>query len=103
MIQILVELTVKNFDLLERYENQALVIMAKYGGRLLSSFETSRAADGTGEEIHLLQFQNEHEFTSYREDSDLIELADLREHAIQATDIRISTRLKEYVVPAQHT
>ena len=56
MIQIYVKLTVKSFDCLEQFERQAVALMQKYQGVVIAAFETVHNTDGTGEEIHILQF-----------------------------------------------
>lgn len=96
MIHILVKLSVKNFELFEAFEKQAAVIMDKYDGHILSAFETVREPDGSGEEVHILEFPNHEAFNQYRSDTDLAELASLREQAIANTEVQISLCLKDY-------
>ena len=103
MIQVLVELTVKDFEALAKFESQALAIVSKYNGRLISAFETERMPDGSGEEIHLLEFPNEESLNNYRNDSALANLTSLRESAILATQIKLSKRQKNYVSSSQNT
>ena len=96
MINVLVKLSVRNFGVLEQFEQSASKIMAKYGGRILSAFETRRSDDGTGEEVHLLEFPDEQAFNNYRNDNSLLDLAGLRERAISNAEIKISISLKAY-------
>lgn len=96
MIHILVKLTVKNFNALEEFERQAVAIMNRHGGQLLSAFEACRNEDGSGKEVHVLAFPSDEAFASYRADGDLVDLKDLRDRAISHTEVLVSERLKTY-------
>jgi len=96
MINILVRLEVKDFNSLEEFEPQAVAIMHKYQGRILSAFETVREPDGSGEEVHVLEFPSESLFTDYRADKSLEDLANLRNQAISNTEVEISLKTKSY-------
>ena len=96
MIHILVKLTVKNFNVLEEFERQAVAIMKRHGGQLLSAFETCRNEDDSGEEVHVLAFPSDEAFAGYRVDGDLVDLKDLRDRAISHTEVLVSKRLKTY-------
>jgi len=97
VIHILVKLEVKNFDALEVFEKQASAIMEKYQGRIVSAFETIRDSDGSGEEIHILEFPSEEAFSRYKSDSSLANLAGQRAQAISGTEVTISLCVKTYV------
>jgi uncharacterized protein (DUF1330 family) len=97
MIKIVVILDVNNFDALSEFEQIAVKVMAKYQGGIISAFETSRFSDGTGEEVHILEFPSEQEFLRYRNDESLVEYADLRKKAISNTQIKISSCFKSYI------
>lgn len=73
MINILVTLEVKNFDLLTLFESKAAEIMHSHGGRILSGFETIRNKDNSGQEVHLLEFPSDTAFAEYRADPRFIE------------------------------
>lgn len=96
MIQIYVKLGVKDFNCFEEFEQQAVSLMKKYQGKVITAFETVRHADGTGEEIHILEFPSESEFAEYRQDGDLAKLTALREQAVSATEVKVSLRTKSY-------
>ena len=96
MINILVTLEVKNFDLLALFEIKAAEIMRAHGGHIISAFETIRNEDDSGQEIHLLEFPNDASFEEYRADVRHIEHAELRDKAIDTTSIVISRELKNY-------
>lgn len=96
MINILVKLEVKDFCALEVFEKQASMIMGKYQGRIISAFETFRNSEGSGEEIHVLEFPNEEAFINYRSDNSLVNLASLRDQAISNTEVKISLCVKAY-------
>lgn len=96
MLDILVILDVKDFDLLAQFERKAVEIMCDYGGGIVKAFETSRCEDGTGQEVHLLEFPSEAAFAEYRTDSRLKKYAELRDRAIISTTIMASSMLKSY-------
>jgi len=96
VINVLVTLEVKDFELFAVFEKKAVKIMRSYGGNLLRAFETIRNEDGSGQEIHLLEFPNDAAFAEYRSDSRLIEHAELRKKAIDSMVVVISGVLKEY-------
>lgn len=96
MINILVKLSVKDFDALVKFEQQAAKIMKTHQGRILSAFETERNADGSGEEIHVLEFPHEKAFSEYLADDSLAELKNLRNMAVSATEVKLSVGLKFY-------
>lgn len=96
MINVLVTLEVKDFELLAVFEKQAVKIMRSYGGNLVRAFETTRNEDGSGQEVHLLEFPSDDAFAEYRSDSRLIEHAELRKKAIDSMVVVISGVLKEY-------
>lgn len=96
MIHILVTLDVLNFDALEEFEQRAVIIMKKYGGRMVTAFETLRDVNGAGHELHLIEFPGEAAFANYRSDPDLLGLAALRERAIKHTEVQVSSTFKTY-------
>ena len=96
VINILVKLDVKDFDVFDRFEKQASIIMGKYDGRIISAFETERNSDGSGQEVHILEFPSEEAFGNYRKDPALADLAYLREQAISNTSVEVSLRIKDY-------
>jgi uncharacterized protein (DUF1330 family) len=96
MIQVFVKIQVKNFAALEKFEYEAAKIMFEHQGRFLTAFETLRNSSGSGEEIHILEFQSIEHFEQYRQDQRHQKLKDLRAAAISATEIKISTQLKFY-------
>ncbi len=96
MINILVTLDVKDFDLLTTFENKAAEIMRSHGGDIIRAFETFRNEDGSGQEIHLLEFPNDAAFAAYRSDPQLLELAEIRNKAITSTNVVISSHVKTY-------
>jgi uncharacterized protein (DUF1330 family) len=96
MINVLVTLEVIDFDLLATFETKAVNIMHSHGGRLISAFETVRNENGSGQEVHVLEFPNEDTFIEYRRDSRLLEQAELRNKAIASAKVIISSALKNY-------
>jgi len=96
VINVLVTLEVKDFELLAVFEKQAVKIMRSYGGNLVRAFETTRNEDGSGQEVHLFEFPSDDAFAEYRSDSRLIEHAELRKKAIDSMVVVISGVLKEY-------
>jgi len=96
MINILVTLEIKSFSLLADFEAKAVQVMRAHGGCIVRAFETVRNDDGSGQEIHLLEFPNINAFNEYRADSKLLEYAELRDSAIAETTVTISDKQKEY-------
>lgn len=86
----------KRFDLLGQFEQQAVAIMGQYNGKVIAAFETAHHNDGTGEEIHILEFPAEDDFTAYRNDAVLAQLSALREQAISEAEVKVSMTLKSY-------
>ncbi len=82
MHQLIVTIRVKDFDALQKFEAYAQQTMAKYRGKISKAFETVRNADGSGEEIHWLQFANSNEFEAFLRHSHSDEMAILRSEAI---------------------
>lgn len=95
MLIVLAELQVRDFEAFERFESLAIKVMAKYGGVLISAFETQRQAN-TGVEIHLLSFPSREAFEQYKVDGELAALRKLREVAISATTLTLSETPKDY-------
>jgi uncharacterized protein (DUF1330 family) len=96
MYKLLVTIQVADFQALNEFEKQAAEIMSDYQGKITSAFETSRNDDGSGEEIHIVEFQTENDFTNYRNDLRLKNLVGLREKAISSTEIKICSNEKSY-------
>lgn len=97
MINILVTLEVKDFNLLANFERIAVQIMHSHGGSLIRAFESKRNEDESGQEIHLLEFPSESAFADYRSDPRLLEYAELRDRAISSTAVIKSSQVKSYI------
>ncbi len=97
MINILVTIEVKDFNLLSSFERKAVEIMRFHGGNIIRAFETHRNDDGSGQGIHLLEFPNDRAFSDYRANPQLLEHSDLREKAIKSTSVVQSIKLKNYI------
>ncbi len=97
MINILVTIEVKDFNLFATFERKALEIMRSHGGDIIRAFETHRNDDGSGQEIHLLEFPNDRDFSDYRANPLLLVHSDLREKAIKSTSVVTSIELKNYI------
>lgn len=96
MINILVTINVKNFELLADFERKAVKVMQLHGGCMVQAFETQRNKDGSGQEIHVLEFPCKASFSDYRSNPLLQEYSDLRKHAIDSIDFAISSAQKNY-------
>ncbi len=96
MINILVTIEVKDFNLLASFEKKALKIMKLHGGHILRAFETHRNDDGSGQEIHILEFPNDSAFLDYRANPQLLEHAGLRDKAIKSINVEKSIEHKNY-------
>lgn len=92
MIEVVVLLKIRDRCAFLQFESQALKIMRKYGGNLVSAFEPDphfSSAKDIGE-IHYLNFPNRVAFDNYRDDSGLKDLSELRHKAIADTQIYVS-------------
>ena len=96
MYRVLAILKVIDFDALTEFETKASKLMSRYGGRIVKAFETYRNDDGAGEEIHLIEFQNEKCFNDYRSDNWHKENRKLRELAISETKTILDPKEKAY-------
>ncbi len=96
MIYLFVKIHVKNFSALEKFEHEAVKIMLEYNGKIITALETLRNIDGSGEEIHFVEFQSSECFERYRQDARYLQLNTLREQAISSIEIKISNQLKFY-------
>ena len=96
MYRLHVTLSVKNFDTFEEFERKAAAIMSHYDGRIVSAYETLRNRDGSGEEVHIIQFPSEAKFNEYRADQKLLDLAEFREKAIASTMVKAIVKEKNY-------
>lgn len=97
MINILVTLEVKDFHYLEIFEGKAVEIMNTHGASVIIAFETFLNTDGSGQEIHLLEFPSDSEFSEYRSGSRLLEHVELRNKVILSTVVVKSRELKKYI------
>ena len=96
MFRILVILQVRDFDQFEAFEHKAAAIMSDHEGIIALAFESRRNADGSGEEIHLLEFKSRQHFLDYRQDKRHSELGDLRLKSISNTEIKEQITEKFY-------
>lgn len=97
MINILVTIDVKNFTLLADFESKAVQIMQSHGGSMIRAFESQSNEDGSGQEVHLLEFPSETAFVDYRSDPRLLKYAELRDRAITSTVVIKSSQVKSYI------
>jgi uncharacterized protein (DUF1330 family) len=77
-------------DLFNEYENIAVKVMSKYGGKLISAsaIETS-SVPNPPDEIHLLEFPTRQSFEKFREDEELAKFSSMRSKCINRTEIYI--------------
>lgn len=92
MIQIIALLEVKDQSSFKQFEKKAIKIMGKYNGKLLSAFEPNEVESTLPNigEVHYLEFPDLQAFKNYRGDSELKELAELRNKGISKTIIIVS-------------
>ena len=96
MLRILVVLQVLDFEALDEFERKASLIMADYQGEIVCAFETTRNEDGSGEEIHIVEFHQEEDFRGYTNDPRYQALRDLRDKAISHTGVKVGINGKSY-------
>jgi len=92
MINIIVFLEIKDQIKFHSYEKQAIQIMKKYQGVLLSAFkpDDNQSVLQNIDEIHCLQFPDIESFQKFREDSEILKLQELREQGIRQSSIIVS-------------
>ena len=92
MINIIVFLEIKDQIKFHNYEKQAIQIMKKYQGVLLSAFkpDDNQSFIKNIDEIHYLQFPDIESFQKFREDSEIKKLQVLREQGIGQSSIIVS-------------
>lgn len=82
MYTLLVTINVENFELFEEFELNASRIMKSYGGTILKAFEIERQDDGSGKEVHLVQFSDRDSFERYRHDEELESIRTMQFNAV---------------------
>jgi hypothetical protein len=60
----------------------------------------SSADTDTADEVHWLSFPDEHSFASYREDAELVALADTRAEVIERTTVLRGREAEAFVLSA---
>ena len=98
MYKLIVTLTVADFEAFESFERCAAAIMADYDGQIFQAYETVRLGDGSGQEVHIVEFPSEDQFIAYKNDSRLSELSELRRRAITNTDVKPILKSKTYLM-----
>lgn len=84
------------------YETRAARILARYGGVMERTVEVEPSASREYmREVHVLSFPSKEAFASYRIDTELATLAELRAVCIAHTDILIGREGPRYIVPAR--
>ena len=98
MIHIVVLLETKDADALHAFERQAVKIMKKYEGKLVTAFEPDSGESSSSDlaEIHILEFPDIEAFNKYRTDPHLRELSELRMKAISNISVFVSGTYKDY-------
>jgi uncharacterized protein (DUF1330 family) len=80
-----------NQELLIEYEDQVLDRLATYGARIVQRVRASDADSDAAFETHLLEFPSEAELDEYMADPQRLALSDLRDRAIERTElVRVS-------------
>lgn len=92
MLKIIVLLEIKNKASFKEFETEAIEIMKKHNGKLLSAFEPDNKESTLSNisEVHYLEFPNLGAFNNYRGDSELEELSELRNEGISKATIIVS-------------
>jgi len=96
LFRAIVTLYVRDFSALEIFECKANSIMKEYQGVIKNAFETKRNVDGSGEEVHFLEFASVAQFERYRADVRLNDLAELKKTAITSMDVTVVIAEKSY-------
>src|SRR5262245_59900536 len=84
-----------------QFEQEAARIMGKYGGRIERVIRptASPSSDSLPYEIHIVSFPSIERFDAYREDTELAQLATLRQTAIARTELIIGEEGEPYDQP----
>lgn len=85
--RLMIHIIVSDFDVFEKYEQQAAKIMESYGGRIELVAEIKRESGGSGIECHLVSFSDKKSYEDYKKDDDLLSLQDLRARGINSSSI----------------
>ena len=99
MMTIVVLLSIRSEEAFQRFEHQAIAIMAEYGGKLDSAFRPSLSdplPSAGVDEVHILKFPDQEAFERYKADARLVPLTALREEAIISTTVYASMRELDY-------
>lgn len=86
MYTLLVTITIDDFELFEEFERNASRIMKKYNGEILKAFEMERTVEGSGKEVHLVQFPDHEMFEKYRHDEELESIRSMQFSAVSGMD-----------------
>ena len=83
-------------SLFRAYEEQAMPLMRRHGGRVefMMTSESASGAYDLPDEIHVLSFASPEGFSHYRQDPDVVALAPLREESVQRAVFIPGKRLK---------
>lgn len=98
-----IELHAGMADVLRRYEQQAVPVMQRYGGRLVYVFRPVHAAASTiPDEVHLLVFDSEQGFAAFRADPELHAVRRLRDAAVKRVSVLAlhAFPVGEYLMPS---
>jgi len=98
MIEIIALIEVKDNAAYAEYETQAVRIMKRHGGKLVSAFEPDKkeTTESNVSEVHYLQFPDLNSFKEYRSSFELSKFSELREKAISNIKIIVSGKSKSY-------
>lgn len=92
MIEIIALLEVKDKVCFKKFESQAIKIMKKYNGKLVSAFRPNEEESTLSNiyEVHYLEFPDLNAFNSYKSDPQHKELKELRNNGISKTSVIVS-------------
>jgi uncharacterized protein (DUF1330 family) len=82
----------------QQYEREAAQIMQKYQGKIEKVIRpiATEQSNEQPDEVHIVWFPSLERFESYRQDLDLVKLAELRQSAISRTEIIIGQESNSY-------
>jgi hypothetical protein len=96
-MKLMVTLDVLNFEALEQFEQEAAKVMNDYNGAIRQAYEIERRQDGTGVEVHIVEFSSNDDFERYKLDPRHEELLALKQKGCSRTDVSVILAEKNYL------
>lgn len=96
MIYLIANIQVKDFERFEIFERLISTYLADVGAMIVTALEIEKNEDGTGEEVHILQFPDLNAFETYKRVTSTDEVRGLGEEAIESLSLKRARARKTY-------